>query len=133
MVRDQLLVRGQIFLNTSLTEAFCMAIVEVASCGLAVVSTAVERGLVTVIQTVISGDMTDPWAANEFVSRAYNWRNVAARTETVYERVSSEAKPSLGRRLRNLWECGEVAGPLMAMVYLAAHYFILLLNWLRPI
>ena len=94
MVRDQLLVRGQIFLNTSLTEAFCMAIVEVASCGLAVVSTAVERGLVTVIQTVISGDMTDPWAANEFVSRAYNWRNVAARTETVYERVSSEAKPS---------------------------------------
>ena len=32
-VRDQLLVRGQIFLNTSLTEAFCMAIVEAASCG----------------------------------------------------------------------------------------------------
>ena len=155
MVRDQLLVRGQIFLNTSLTEAFCMAIVEAASCGLAVVSTAVggipevlppdmihfvepsvssiERGLVTVIQRVISGDTGDPWAANEFVSRAYNWRNVAARTETVYERVTSEAAPSLGRRLRNLWECGQVAGPLMAMVYLAAHYFILLLNWMRPI
>ena len=155
MVRDQLLVRGQIFLNTSLTEAFCMAIVEAASCGLAVVSTAVggipevlpqemihfvepsvssiERGLVTVIEKVISGDTGDPWAANEFVSRAYNWRNVAARTETVYERVTSEAEPSLGRRLRNLWECGEVAGPLMAMVYLAAHYFILLLNWMRPI
>ena len=155
MVRDQLLVRGQIFLNTSLTEAFCMAIVEAASCGLAVVSTAVggipevlppdmihfvepsvssiERGLVTVIQRVISGDTGDPWAANEFVTRAYNWRNVAARTEAVYERVTSEAEPSLGRRLRNLWECGEVAGPLMAMVYLAAHYFILLLNWMRPI
>ena len=40
-VRDQLLVRGQIFLNTSLTEAFCMAIVEAASCGLKVVSTGV--------------------------------------------------------------------------------------------
>ena len=155
MVRDQLLVRGQIFLNTSLTEAFCMAIVEAASCGLAVVSTAVggipevlppdmihfvepsvssiERGLVTVIQRVISGDTGDPWAANKFVTRAYNWRNVAARTEIVYERVTSEAEPSLGRRLRNLWECGEVAGPLMAMVYLAAHYFILLLNWMRPI
>ena len=155
MVRDQLLVRGQIFLNTSLTEAFCMAIVEAASCGLAVVSTAVggipevlppdmihfvepsvssiERGLVTVIQRVTSGDTGDPWAANEFVTRAYNWRNVAARTEIVYERVTSEAEPSLGRRLRNLWECGEVAGPLMAMVYLAAHYFILLLNWMRPI
>uniref|UniRef100_A0A673TJI5 phosphatidylinositol N-acetylglucosaminyltransferase n=1 Tax=Suricata suricatta TaxID=37032 RepID=A0A673TJI5_SURSU len=31
------LVQGHIFLNTSLTEAFCMAIVEAASCGLQVV------------------------------------------------------------------------------------------------
>lgn len=34
-----MLVRGHIFLNTSLTEAFCIAIVEAASCGLFVVST----------------------------------------------------------------------------------------------
>jgi len=33
------LVRGHIFLNTSLTEAFCIAIVEAASSGLLVVST----------------------------------------------------------------------------------------------
>jgi phosphatidylinositol glycan class A protein len=33
------LVRGHIFLNTSLTEAFCIAIVEAAACGLLVVST----------------------------------------------------------------------------------------------
>jgi len=32
-VRD-VLVQGHVFLNTSLTEAFCMAIVEGASCGL---------------------------------------------------------------------------------------------------
>ncbi|OQR73974.1 translation initiation factor IF-2 [Tropilaelaps mercedesae] len=37
-VRD-FLVSGDIFLNTSLTEAFCIAIVEAASCGLQVVST----------------------------------------------------------------------------------------------
>ena len=30
------LIKGQIFLNTSLTEAYCMAIVEAASCGLVV-------------------------------------------------------------------------------------------------
>ncbi|ALC42814.1 CG6401 [Drosophila busckii] len=40
MVRD-VLVRGHIFVNTSLTEAYCMAIVEAASCGLQVVSTCV--------------------------------------------------------------------------------------------
>lgn len=39
-VRDYL-VRGHIFVNTSLTEAYCMAIVEAASCGLQVVSTSV--------------------------------------------------------------------------------------------
>ncbi|EDV36980.1 uncharacterized protein Dana_GF13228 [Drosophila ananassae] len=39
-VRD-ILVRGHIFVNTSLTEAYCMAIVEAASCGLQVVSTSV--------------------------------------------------------------------------------------------
>lgn len=31
--------RGDIFLNTSLTEAFCIAIIEAASCGLVCVST----------------------------------------------------------------------------------------------
>lgn len=36
-----LLVRGDIFVNASLTEAFCMAIVEAAAAGLLVVSTAV--------------------------------------------------------------------------------------------
>lgn len=35
------LVKGHIFLNTSLTEAFCIAILEAASCGLQVVSTKV--------------------------------------------------------------------------------------------
>lgn len=39
-VRD-VLTRGDIFLNCSLTESFCIAIVEAASCGLLVVSTAV--------------------------------------------------------------------------------------------
>lgn len=37
----EVLRSGHIFLNTSLTEAYCMAIVEAASCGLQVVSTRV--------------------------------------------------------------------------------------------
>ena len=46
-VRD-VLVMGDIFLNSSLTEAFCMAIVEAAACGLQVVSTQVG-GIVEVL------------------------------------------------------------------------------------
>lgn len=37
-VRD-VLCRGDIFLNTSLTESFCIAILEAACCGLMVVTT----------------------------------------------------------------------------------------------
>jgi hypothetical protein len=37
----EFLLRGHVFVNTSLTEAFCMAIVEAACCGLLVVSTRV--------------------------------------------------------------------------------------------
>ena len=40
-VGEQVQVRGDIFVNASLTEAFCMAIVEAAAAGLLVVSTAV--------------------------------------------------------------------------------------------
>ncbi|TNN07626.1 N-acetylglucosaminyl-phosphatidylinositol biosynthetic protein [Schistosoma japonicum] len=36
-----LLIQGDIFLNTSLTEAFCIAVIEALSCGLMVISTAV--------------------------------------------------------------------------------------------
>lgn len=48
----QLLVRGHIFLNCSLTEAFCMALVEAAAAGLLVVSTRVGG-----VPEVLPGDM----------------------------------------------------------------------------
>ena len=154
-VRDQLLVKGDIFLNCSLTEAFCMAILEAASCGLAVVSTAVggipevlpEKfiyfveptvdsivvGLERAIKDILGGSRPDSWQCNSFVSHAYNWRRVAERTEAVYTRVASRKIVPLRRRVRRLWEAGRVAGPVMACVYLLCHYFILFLAWLRPL
>ncbi|KAG4075139.1 hypothetical protein HA402_006156 [Bradysia odoriphaga] len=67
-VRD-VLTQGHIFLNASLTEAYCMAIVEAASCGLQVVSTKVggipevlpsELILLTepTVESVLNGVMT---------------------------------------------------------------------------
>ena len=98
------LVRGHIFLNTSLTEAFCIAIVEAASCGLQVVSTAVG-GVVEVLpsnmirmaapepQSIIEAlSATIPEVRNitshtfhEQISTCYDWHLVADRTEVVYE------------------------------------------------
>ena len=151
-VRDKLLVKGDIFLNTSLTEAFCMAIVEAASCGLSVVSTAVggipevlpekflyfvdpsvksiQSGLERAIEDVIAGARPSPSEGNKFVAAAYNWRDVAARTEVVYKTVLGRERPTLAKRVRNMWEASTMAGPIMAMLYLFCHYFILLLDHL---
>jgi len=150
-VRDRLLAKGDIFLNTSLTEAFCMAIVEAVSCGLTVVSTAVGgipevlphkfiyfveprvesivSGLSRAVEAVLAERRPDPGEGHEFVKKAYNWRQVAARTENVYREIRhGRPRPTLARKVRNLWERGPVAGPFMAMLYLACHYFILVLN-----
>ena len=154
-VRGRLLTRGDIFLNTSLTEAFCMAIVEAASCGLTVVSTAVggipevlpdqfiffveptadsiTAGLGRAVRAVLAGSRPPPAAGNRFVAAAYNWRAVAARTEAVYHAVSSRRPFSLARRVRNMWETSSLAGPIMACIYLACHYFILMLEFLNPL
>jgi hypothetical protein len=146
-------VKGDIFLNTSLTEAFCMAIVEAASCGLSVVSTAVggihevlpeqfiycvqpsvgsiQAGLERAVEDVITGYRPDHWEGNIFVSAAYNWRDVAARTEAVYKAVWA-----CGARKGPGWPpgsgtCGRRApwqGPSWPCFYLFCYYFILLLD-----
>jgi len=158
-VRDRLLAKGDIFLNTSLTEAFCMAIVEAASCGLLVVSTkvggipevlpqeyihfvepdadSIEQGLVVAVEKVIGGVHPSKEEVHDFIRKTYTWRDVARRTEVVYNQTANRRclhnhrrnrPPSLSRRVRNLWECGRLAGPLMAMLYLFCHYWILLLD-----
>ena len=153
-VRDKLLIKGDIFLNTSLTEAFCMAILEAVACGLTVVSTkvggipevlperyihfveptvdSIEAGLVKAVKEVIANRQPSKEECHSFVKKTYNWRNVASRTEVVYdsimERQKIEAKP-LRKRVRNHWECGRLAGPLMAIFYLFCHYWIIVLNF----
>jgi len=151
-IRDKLLVKGDIFLNTSLTEAFCMAIVEAVSCGLTVVSTnvggicevlpqkyiylvepnvdAILEGIYSAVKAVVTDQRPSGEDCNRFVGRAYNWTNVAARTELVYTAITQTKQQSLQRKVRRLWESGRMAGPLMSMLYLMCHFWCLLLNWL---
>ncbi|GLH02894.1 uncharacterized protein GBIM_08842 [Gryllus bimaculatus] len=95
--------KGHIFLNTSLTEAYCMAIVEAASCGLQVVSTCVGGipevlppdliyltepnvqallvGLDKAIGDYKSGKVVPPFKCHERVKSLYSWMDVTKRTE----------------------------------------------------
>jgi phosphatidylinositol glycan class A protein len=107
-VRD-VMVRGQIYLHPSLTEAFGTVIVEAASCGLYVVCTQVggipevlpydmtsfarpeEDHIVTVTSQVIEdmrGGRVQTEKFHEQVRMMYSWTDVAERTERVYDGIS---------------------------------------------
>ncbi|XP_060689326.1 phosphatidylinositol N-acetylglucosaminyltransferase subunit A [Hemiscyllium ocellatum] len=149
------LVQGHIFLNTSLTEAFCMAIVEGASCGLQVVSTRVGgvpevlpedliilceptvkslcEGLEAAIIKYYQGVVPPAEAIHNRVKNLYTWRNVAERTEKVYDRVAKERILSMNERLyRLMTHCGPVAGCIFALVAVLDFLFLLLLKYIVP-
>jgi phosphatidylinositol glycan class A protein len=107
-VRD-VMVRGQIFINPSLTEAFGTVIVEAASCGLYVVCTRVggipevlpshmtefakpeEDDIVAATGRAIAklreGKVRTELFHNQ-VKQMYSWTDVAQRTERVYDGIS---------------------------------------------
>ncbi|TRZ26457.1 hypothetical protein HGM15179_000614 [Zosterops borbonicus] len=149
------LVQGHIFLNTSLTEAFCMAIVEAASCGLQVVSTRVGGipevlpenliilcepsvkslcdGLEKAIAQLRSGTLPSPEAVHNEVKTFYTWRNVAERTEKVYDRVADEVVLPMKERLdRLMTHCGPVTGCIFAFFAVLNFLLLTFLRWMTP-
>ena len=104
-MRD-VLCRGHIFLNTSLTEAFCIAILEAASCGLLCVSTNVggipevlppemiwlapckPEPLIEKLEIAISRHKTiHSTKMHETVKKLYSWHSVAEQTEKMYYEI----------------------------------------------
>ncbi|KAG9432087.1 N-acetylglucosaminyl-phosphatidylinositol biosynthetic protein [Apis mellifera carnica] len=120
--------KGHIFLNTSLTEAYCMAIVEAASCGLQVVSTkvggipevlppdliylveptvpALIEGLESAITDYKEGNIKCPMEMHKKISLFYNWFNITKRTEVVYNLVKQESNKNLGQQLVSYIQSG---------------------------
>ncbi|CAA7270260.1 unnamed protein product [Cyclocybe aegerita] len=115
------LSRGSIFMNTSLTEAFGIAILEAACAGLYVVSTRVggvpeilpedmisfaepeEDDVVRAISEavhIVTNGKHDPFRAHERIKTFYNWEDVATRTERVYEAVMQSRQMELMERIR---------------------------------
>ncbi|GAO50565.1 UDP-Glycosyltransferase/glycogen phosphorylase [Saitoella complicata NRRL Y-17804] len=152
-VRD-VMVRGDIYLHPSLTEAFGTVIVEAASCGLYVVCTRVggvpevlpeymtsfalpsEDDLVHATSRAIAALRThrvDTSTFHEAVATMYSWTNVAARTELVYDHVSE--MPTLGfvERLRRYYGCGVWAGKLFCVCVAVDYLLGVLLDWWRPV
>uniref|UniRef100_A0A6I8NWY8 Phosphatidylinositol glycan anchor biosynthesis class A n=2 Tax=Ornithorhynchus anatinus TaxID=9258 RepID=A0A6I8NWY8_ORNAN len=132
-----------------------MAIVEAASCGLQVVSTRVGGipevlpenliilcepsvkslcdGLEKAISQLKSGTLPAPEKIHNRVKTFYTWRNVAERTEKVYDRVAGEVVLSMDKRLdRLISHCGPVTGYIFALFAVFSFLFLLFLRWITP-
>ncbi|XP_058111372.1 phosphatidylinositol N-acetylglucosaminyltransferase subunit A isoform X3 [Magnolia sinica] len=129
------LISGHIFLNSSLTEAFCIAILEAASCGLLTVSTRVG-GVpevlpddMIVLAEPVPSDMVqaikkaihilptvDPHVMHLRMKNLYSWHDVAKRTEIVYDRALRCSNENLLERLSRYLTCGAWAGKLFCIV-----------------
>lgn len=152
-VRD-VMVRGDIYLHPSLTEAFGTVIVEAASCGLYVVSTKVggipevlphhmisfadpeEDSLVLALLKAINlvqlGAIDTSQFHNE-VAKMYSWVNVAIRTQNVYQ--SLESKPlnqPLLQRLKKYYCCGPIAGKLYVLCVIVDIFILIIMEYFYP-
>jgi phosphatidylinositol glycan class A protein len=153
-VRD-VLIRGKVFLNCSLTEAFCIAILEAACAGLIVVSTKVGgvpevlppdmirfpdpdkpivQGLVDALARAIEDiDKIDPWKNHQILAHRYSWENVAKRiSNEVYDVIKKSPQPTMIDNLQRYRGMGWVAGILAVWVVALDSILITLLQWLRP-
>uniref|UniRef100_A0A1I7U5J9 phosphatidylinositol N-acetylglucosaminyltransferase n=1 Tax=Caenorhabditis tropicalis TaxID=1561998 RepID=A0A1I7U5J9_9PELO len=151
----RVLNQGQIFINTSLTEAFCMSIVEAASCGLHVVSTRVGGvpevlpvdefisleepvpddlvdALLSAVDRRERGLLMDPDVRHDAVSKMYNWPEVAERTEIVYKKAVEGR--SLGRmdRLKGYYSQGFGFGILYIIVAIILCFWLSILDYFDP-
>ncbi|KAF8324277.1 glycosyltransferase family 4 protein [Cantharellus anzutake] len=148
-----ILIRGSIFLNTSLTESFGVAILEAACAGLYVVCTKVGgvpevlpedmitfakpeeddvvRALSEAIEYVGQGKH-DPHMAHARIKGMYDWGDVATRTEIVYRTVAESQTLSLWDRIVRTMTLGRFAGPIFTIILVMQCLFFATLQWIVP-
>ncbi|KAL7644934.1 UNVERIFIED_CONTAM: hypothetical protein RMT77_004751 [Armadillidium vulgare] len=152
----KVLVLGHIFLNTSLTEAFCIAICEAVCSGLQVVSTCVGgipevlpphlislaeptsssliEHLEKAIEREMDGTRCDPMRMHEEMRNIYTWSDIAVRTEKVYDAVSEDNLSScLADRAKRYRRCGLLAGTFMIFLISLQSLLLKICDWKWPI
>eukprot|EP01064_Diplonema_japonicum_P030990 TRINITY_DN5408_c0_g1_i1.p1 TRINITY_DN5408_c0_g1~~TRINITY_DN5408_c0_g1_i1.p1 ORF type:complete len:438 (+),score=72.25 TRINITY_DN5408_c0_g1_i1:1336-2649(+) len=143
--------RGQVFVNTSLTEAFCIAIIEAAACGHLVVSTRVggvpevmphdmlilaepdPRSIAACVTQAISQVRSVvPWDHHARIADMYNWNDVTKRTIAVYNKVATASPASLPDRIYMGLSLGRVYGVICAGLTAIDHFIWLFLKFISP-
>ncbi|MCQ2817474.1 MAG: glycosyltransferase [archaeon] len=141
----EVMMKGDIFLNTSLTESFCIAIAEAASVGLYIVATdvggvgevlpkeivklvsctknGIVEGLIQAINQIQKFKNTKE-DFNKNLSEAYNWDKVAHKTALVYERAMKCTDRSIITRLKKASGIGHLSS-LNQLILIIIDYILL--------
>ena len=146
----EVLRRGNVFLNASLTESFCIAILEAASCGNLVVATAVGgvpevlpddvmflakpdvESILDALEDCLDAlPHADPWKLHTRVSELYNWDDVARRVEIAYGRAYETYDTFMGRLYR-IYRRGIIFGKMLWCVSVVSYLWWRALQWLEP-
>ena len=151
------LVRGHIFLNCSLTESFCIAILEAASCGLMVVATnvggvpevlppdmielaepnviALTGALEKAIREKVGCDggmAFHPLEFHERIQKLYSWDRVASKTISIYEQVLKKKRLTFLQRLARYKTVGPFAGYVACLLSVTLHFIVIIIEWWQP-
>ena len=152
-VRD-IMIKGNIYLNTSLTESFCIAIVEAASTGLYTIATDVggvgevlPDNMVKLVNadkdSIIKGikesiEMYENIKnnTNEFnavLKDAYNWDKVAHKTVQVYNKAMLVKDRSIITRLKKLLAIGRISGVFQVCLIVLDYLLLIFLTLYQPV
>lgn len=80
----------------------------------------------------LSNTYVDPYAAHERISAMYNWRNVTARTEIVYEKAMQGPYLTTGQRMRRYLRIGGIVGPLFVLVFVLGKIILWISEYFTP-
>ena len=152
-VRD-VMIQGQIYLNTSLTESFCIAIVEAASAGLYTIATDVggvgevlpeymvklvkpdKECIISAIKESIKNydEIKEKMKNNYVVLKSiYNWDKVAKKTILVYDKALKKADLSFITRIKKILSIGNLSSVIYLCAVLIDFIFLFLLTIFQPL
>ena len=152
-VRDYM-IQGQIYLNTSLTESFCIAIVEAASAGLYTIATDVggvgevlpeymvrlvhpdKESIIQAIKETIKNydKLKDKMKDNYKVLKSiYNWDKVSKKIMLVYQKALKKTDLSFITRIKKIFTIGNLSTIIYLCAVLIDFIFLFLLTIFQPL